>query len=114
MDTVTLHSRAYRVLQPPTLTDLFASMPSLHVGWNLLMGIALARESTHPAARVFGLLMPAAMFAAVVLTANHYLLDGVAGSALVLASLAAAARLPLPAGARASGHLPARRASTLS
>jgi hypothetical protein len=92
-DTVGLHSRAYRILQPAALTDLFASMPSLHVGWNLLMGIALARESTHPATRAFGILMPFAMFAAVVVTANHYFLDGVVGASLVLISLAAASRI---------------------
>lgn len=93
VDTVLLRSRAYRVLQPPALEDLFASLPSLHVGWNLIMGIALVRESSHAVARAFGLVMPIAMFAAVVLTANHYLLDALTGAALVTASLLVADRL---------------------
>ena len=93
VDTVFLRSRAYRVLQPTSLTDLFAAVPSLHVGWNLLMGIALVRESSNRAARAFGAVSPLAMAAAVVLTANHYFVDVLAGVALVLVSLAAADRL---------------------
>jgi hypothetical protein len=101
VDTVLLRSRAYRVLQPAALTDLYASVPSLHVGWNVVMGIALARESSHGALRAFGLAMPIAMAAAVVLTANHYILDVALGVALVLASLRIADAL---ADRAAAGH----------
>ena len=87
VDTVALRSRAYRVLQPAALTDLYASMPSLHVGWNTVMGLALVRESKHAALRVFGVVMPLAMFAAVIVTANHYFIDVFAGVALVAVSL---------------------------
>jgi hypothetical protein len=90
VDTVTLESNAYRVLQPPSLTNQFAAMPSLHVGWNLLMGIALYRHATIRGAKLFGILMPVAMYTATILTANHYLLDGVVGSAVALTGLAAA------------------------
>src|SRR3990170_7703287 len=41
VDTVTEHSNSYRVLQPAGLTNKYAAMPSLHVGWDLLMGIAI-------------------------------------------------------------------------
>ena len=41
MDTVTLHSDAYRALQPPGLTNQYAAFPSLHFGWNLVVGIAV-------------------------------------------------------------------------
>ena len=40
VDTVRC-TQAYRALQPPGLTNQFAAFPSLHVGWNLLVGIAL-------------------------------------------------------------------------
>jgi hypothetical protein len=86
VDTLLLRSRAYRVLQPAAMTDLYASVPSLLVGWNLVMGIALVRESSHAVVRAFGMVMPPVM-AALVLTANHYLLDVVIGVALVVASL---------------------------
>jgi hypothetical protein len=92
VDTIALRSHAYRALEPPAFTDVYASMPSLHVGWNLLMGIALAREATRAAARWFGRLMPIAMYATVVVTANHYFLDGVVGSAIVVVSLVVAGR----------------------
>lgn len=90
VDTVTLESNAYRVLQPPSLTNQYAAMPGLHVGWNLLMGIAVYRHATHRSAKLFGILMPVAMYTATVLTANHYLLDGVIGSIVALTGLVAA------------------------
>ena len=88
VDTVTELSTAYRVLQPPALVNQYAAMPSLHVGWDLLMGIALVTYASHLALRVIGAVLPVAMVASVVLTANHYVLDAVAGAALVLVSYA--------------------------
>ena len=89
-DSVTARSNSYRVLQPPSLVNKYAAMPSLHLGWNLIMGIAWARYATTPAGRVFGWAMPVAMMLAIVVTANHYLLDGIAGGALALVGLAIA------------------------
>jgi hypothetical protein len=93
-DTVTRHSHSYRVLQPPGLTNPFAAMPSLHFGWNLLVGIAIVREARHPLARAFGVVMPAMMFSAIVLTANHYILDGLVGGTLTTVCLLIAMHLP--------------------
>ncbi len=87
VDTVTQHSNAYRVLQPPSLTNPYAAMPSLHVGWNLLMGIAIVSQARHWLWRGFGMLMPLAMWLATVVTANHYLLDGLVGSVVALTGL---------------------------
>jgi hypothetical protein len=87
VDTVTLHSQAYRVLQPPSFTNPYAAVPSLHVGWNLLMGIAIVRHAGNRWARGFGYLMPLAMWIATVLTANHYIVDGILGAAVALAGL---------------------------
>lgn len=84
VDTVMERSRSYRVLQPPALTNLYAALPSLHFGWNLLVGITIVRYARAPLARAFGVLIPIAMFLAIVLTANHYILDGIAGGALAL------------------------------
>lgn len=93
VDTVTVHTEAYRVLQPPSLTNQYAAMPSLHVGWNLLMGIAIVSLSRHPAWKAFGVVMPLAMYVATVMTANHYLVDGVIGSLIALIGLGAARHL---------------------
>ncbi len=86
-DTVTMHSTSYRVLQPPTLVNKYAAMPSLHVGWNLLVGITLFRVARRWPLRVFAVASPVLMAVAVVVTANHFVLDGVAGAALSLAGL---------------------------
>jgi hypothetical protein len=87
VDTVTEQSRSYRVLQPPALTNPYAAMPSLHFGWNLLMGIALVHEARLRPIRLFGYVIPVMMFLGIVLTANHYVLDGVVGGLLVVGSL---------------------------
>nr|WP_292671122.1 phosphatase PAP2 family protein [Nocardioides sp.] len=87
LDTVTMHSEAYRVLQPPAFTNQYAAMPSFHVGWDLLMGIALVREGGRAWLRVVGAALPLLMLVTVVATGNHYLVDAVVGDAIVLASL---------------------------
>jgi membrane-associated phospholipid phosphatase len=84
VDTVTRSSESYRVLQPPMFTNQYAAMPSLHVGWDLLVGMAIVAAATSVWLRTVGFIMPVLMTLAVVLTANHYLLDVVAGIALVL------------------------------
>lgn len=87
VDTVTELSTSYRVLQPPSLVNKYAALPSLHVGWNLLIGIAIFRTRVNVWARVFGVVSPILMVAAVVLTGNHYLIDGVVGATVALVGL---------------------------
>lgn len=90
VDTVSEHSNAYRVLQPPAFVNQYAAVPSLHFGWNLLIGIALITQSRWVIARIAGVLSPMLMASAIVLTANHYIFDAVAGGAVALTGLAAA------------------------
>ena len=90
VDTVTEQSHAYRVLQPPSLVNQFAAMPSFHAGWDLLMGVALVREGRRIWVRVLGCLLPIAMGLSVVVTANHYLLDVVVGMGTVVGALVVA------------------------
>jgi len=87
VDTVTLHSHAYRVLQPPALVNQYAAMPSLHFGWNLLIGIALVHEAPRIEARIFGLVLVPVMWLSVILTGNHYIIDTIAGAGLALFGL---------------------------
>jgi hypothetical protein len=82
VDTVTQSSDAYRVLQPAMFTNQYAAMPSLHVGWDLLIGLAILTAARAPLLRAFGAAMPVLMVAAVVLTANHYIIDAIIGAAL--------------------------------
>ena len=93
IDTVANQSGAYRVLQPPAFVNQYAAMPSLHVGWDLLVGLALVAAASTLTVRAVGAVMPALMAAATVLTANHYVLDVLAGAALGLLGWVVAARL---------------------
>lgn len=105
VDTVTERSSSYRALQPPSLTNPYAALPSLHVGWNLLVGVALWQATRNRAVRVFAVVMPALMAFAVVATANHYVIDVFAGAAVALAGLVIARQMAAErardAGARA-------------
>jgi hypothetical protein len=86
VDTVTEYSDAYRVLQPPGFVNQYAALPSLHVGWDLLIGIAIFKCARHVWVRSMGLVLPPLMAVAVVASANHYVVDVLAGVAVVLAS----------------------------
>jgi len=90
VDTVTERSTAYRILQPPAFVNQYAAMPSLHFGWDLLIGIVLVRHAASRVFRIVGFLLPIAMAWAVVATANHFLIDAVAGGALALFGLGVA------------------------
>jgi membrane-associated phospholipid phosphatase len=84
VDTVTLQSNSYRVLQPPGFVNAYAAMPSLHFGWNLLVGLAWVRVGRRRAATVAGVAMPIAMAWAVVVTGNHWVSDVAAGGLIAV------------------------------
>jgi membrane-associated phospholipid phosphatase len=84
VDTVTERSRAYRYLQPPNFVNQYAAMPSLHAGWDLLVGIAIITAGGTLLVRAIGWVLPVLMSMAVVATANHYVLDVLAGIILAL------------------------------
>jgi hypothetical protein len=69
------------------LYNPYAAMPSLHVGWSLLAGIAMIACARAWWLRAAGVALPVLMTASVIVTGNHYLLDALAGSAVVLVSL---------------------------
>ncbi|MCW2862306.1 MAG: hypothetical protein JWP48_4014 [Actinoallomurus sp.] len=66
------------------LTNEFAAMPSLHVGWAAWCGWQVARNADWRWLRVVGAAYPVFMFIVVVGTANHYIADAVAGIAVIL------------------------------
>jgi hypothetical protein len=61
------------------LTNQYAAMPSLHVGWSLWCGINVFRYGRHRVVRALGLLYPMVTVLVVMGTGNHYLLDAAAG-----------------------------------
>lgn len=65
------------------MTNQYAAMPSLHVGWALWCGILLWRHGRHPLLRAAGIAYPLITVIVVMGTANHYFLDAVAGAAVM-------------------------------
>jgi len=62
--------------------NVYAAMPSLHVGWAFWVALAVFKSRTG-LARWLIWAYPAATTVVVMATANHFLLDGAAGAALV-------------------------------
>jgi hypothetical protein len=83
VDTAALyHQSAYHDLGPGLIGQL-SSMPSIHVGWALAIAIAVIKASGSKW-RWLVVAHPVATMYAVVATANHFWLDGVAAAVLVI------------------------------
>lgn len=67
-----------------TVTNQYAAMPSLHFGWSLWCGVVIVMLAPKLWMKALGLLHPLFTIAAIVATANHWVLDA-AGGALVVA-----------------------------
>jgi PAP2 superfamily len=67
------------------LTNEYAAMPSLHVGWAAWCGWQIACGSTRRWLQVLGVVYPVFMVFVVVGTANHYVADAVAGLMVIIA-----------------------------
>jgi hypothetical protein len=65
----------------------YAAMPSMHVGWSLLVGLVALKASRSLVLRGFFALHPAVMALAVTATGNHYFLDSLAGVVVALLAL---------------------------
>ncbi|MEW2245805.1 phosphatase PAP2 family protein [Streptomyces sp. NPDC006975] len=65
------------------MTNQYAAMPSLHVGWALWCGVMLWRFGGTRATRIAAVVYPLGTTLVVMGTANHYLLDAVAGVAVM-------------------------------
>jgi hypothetical protein len=65
------------------MTNQYAAMPSLHVGWALWCGVMLWRYGRTPLLKALGVAYPLLTTIIVMGTANHYFLDAVAGAAVM-------------------------------
>lgn len=65
------------------LTNQYAAMPSLHVGWALWCAVVLWRHAPYTPVRLLGVAYPLVTTIVVMGTANHYFLDAVAGAAVM-------------------------------
>ncbi|MDT4915656.1 MAG: hypothetical protein QOH89_356 [Pseudonocardiales bacterium] len=67
------------------LTNQFAAMPSLHVGWAIWCGVLVALYARRRWVKALGIAYPVATTVVVMATANHYLLDALAGAVTMAA-----------------------------
>jgi membrane-associated phospholipid phosphatase len=80
-------------LDKSRLVNPYAALPSLHVGWNLLIALGVFVGTRRWPARTLALVLPPSMLLATVVTGNHFFVDGIAGAVLALGAFAAAAWL---------------------
>ncbi len=74
-----------------------AAVPSLHFGYALIVGVALAQLASRRSYRIAGALYPAAMLLIIVATGNHFFFDAAMGAVVVAAGWLVAWRLSAPA-----------------
>ncbi|MFE7458213.1 bifunctional glycosyltransferase 87/phosphatase PAP2 family protein [Streptomyces sp. NPDC057554] len=65
------------------VTNQYAAMPSLHFGWSLWCGVVIVILAPKLWMKALGLLHPLFTVAAIVATANHWVLDAVGGGLVV-------------------------------
>jgi PAP2 superfamily protein len=70
------------------VSNQYAAMPSLHIGWSLWAGITLFMLSGRWWIRALGLLYPVVTFFVIIGTANHYTLDAAGGVVALLCGFA--------------------------
>ncbi|WP_079062879.1 phosphatase PAP2 family protein [Peterkaempfera griseoplana] len=70
------------------VSNQYAAMPSMHIGWSLWCGVTIAFLTRHRWLRVLGLLYPLATLTVIVSTANHFFMDAIGGIACLAVGFA--------------------------
>jgi hypothetical protein len=83
VDTLDKYLKLNASSLPAFLVNQYAAMPSFHVGWTLLIGMATFRIAKTWWLKLVGILLPLLMLVTVIATANHFILDAIAGAVLV-------------------------------
>lgn len=81
IDTVVVH-RTWGSMASGNLANMsnqYAAMPSMHIGWSLWCGLAIAMLARPVWVRMLGLLYPTVTLLVIVATANHFWMDAVGG-----------------------------------
>jgi hypothetical protein len=61
------------------MSNQYAAMPSMHIGWSVWCGLIIFAVAAAPWAKILGLLYPTLTLVVIVATANHFWLDAVGG-----------------------------------
>jgi len=136
LDTLQVHlGYAYDTQSTRAFVNPYAAMPSLHFGWDLLLGLGIiwafwptkASKVTAPprpskfrwflVLALMGIALPVLQVFSITMTANHFLLDAAAGGVVALAGIGVAVALQrwgYPGGARLIRRLPVPGAGRLA
>jgi hypothetical protein len=79
-----------------SLYNPYAAVPSMHVGYALIVGASIARHAPHLITRLAGLAYPPLVLLVIVATGNHFFVDAAAGAAVAVVALLAARLLVRP------------------
>lgn len=103
VDTAAVHHQSvYTGSRAASLANQYAAMPSLHVGWAVVVAVAGILALRTPW-RWVGLGHPVVTLAVVVVTANHYWVDAIVAAALTAAAfMLVGPRLAAPRGGSAA------------
>jgi hypothetical protein len=78
-----------------SLYNPYAAVPSMHIGYALIVAASLLRHARHPLVRTLGALYPLFVLLVVVATGNHFFFDAAAGALVAgLAAMGAALLTP--------------------
>ncbi len=87
----------YQAQSTQAFVNPYAAMPSLHFGWDLLLGVGIVWASWRQPWMWFtlpiGIFLPLSQIPAITATANHFFLDAAAGAVVAAAGFAAALAL---------------------
>src|SRR6266516_2532624 len=86
----------------------FAAVPSMHVGYALIVGASVARYAANLITRLAGVAYPPFVLLVIVATGNHFLVDAAAGAAVAGVALLGARRLVTPPSTHRPLELPHR------
>jgi membrane-associated phospholipid phosphatase len=64
------------------LVNPYAALPSMHVGWCLVLSLGLYISTKRRSVRLLALMITPAMWLATVITGNHFFIDGLFGTIL--------------------------------
>jgi hypothetical protein len=87
------------------LYNPFAAVPSLHMGYALVVGATLARHARARLLRVAGAAYPLLVLLVIVATGNHFLVDAAAGTFVVAVAYLLALTVLQPQAARPGARL---------
>ena len=88
VDTMQQYAKlSYQAQSLKPFVNPFAAVPSLHVGWALLLAVVIYQVSRSWIVRIAGVTVMCLQMVAVLATANHFLFDSIVGALISVGAL---------------------------